>query len=541
VYEVNDVPKTQKEYQAVVEEICPESVYKLLSSPTYFPTKLKWQSQREMLFKLTGQVSDQEVAEGNEKFEALLKKLNGKSFDDYKAQIAAKKKKIKNEIDLIPARYNEVERNLPEKQDWKLIEDELSVMEKEYEELDGQISDKTKLQDKVAQERAAIQKEIYELDSKLEEIRRNHQSKLNAQKHEAQEKVFELERKIKTRNKQKAELQVEIKELDEELKTKEAKIKELREEWHKENAKTITFTETGDEFLCPTCKRRYDQVDVQKKQEELTRIFNITKTEALKSITEKGKKISGQTKELAKDIEDKSKLVDQYDTDLEKWRKEVDKLKGSEDTPSALPPAEEREDYKELQAKMQELSLKLSSPVETVDVEKLKERKKNLTPKIDELKGQLRDRETIAKGKERMAQLDKQQKELAQELAGYERDEFAMQEFTAARIRKVEAQVNSMFSVTKFKLFDQQINGQVVETCQATHDGVPYADLNTAMKVNVGLDIINTISKHFGISVPIFIDNRESVNDLVSVDAQLVNLIVTKDKKLIVEKSAAAA
>lgn len=79
----------------------------------------------------------------------------------------------------------------------------------------------------------------------------------------------------------------------------------------------------------------------------------------------------------------------------------------------------------------------------------------------------------------------------------------------------------------KFKLFDRQINGAINETCEATVNGVPYSSINNAAKINSGLDIINTLSKHLEKNIPVFIDNAEAVNELINVDSQIVKLYVT--------------
>ena len=64
---------------------------------------------------------------------------------------------------------------------------------------------------------------------------------------------------------------------------------------------------------------------------------------------------------------------------------------------------------------------------------------------------------------------------------------------------------------------------------------VPYADANRAAQINAGLDIINTITRHYGITAPVFIDNAEAVNELITCDSQVIRLLVSKDKTLRVE------
>jgi len=89
-----------------------------------------------------------------------------------------------------------------------------------------------------------------------------------------------------------------------------------------------------------------------------------------------------------------------------------------------------------------------------------------------------------------------------------------------------------MFNFVKFKLFETQINGGEVECCEILVDGIPYStNLNTGAKVNAGIDIVNTLSKHHSIQCPVFIDNIESCTSPLKMDSQQVKLIVNKEFK----------
>lgn len=64
-------------------------------------------------------------------------------------------------------------------------------------------------------------------------------------------------------------------------------------------------------------------------------------------------------------------------------------------------------------------------------------------------------------------------------------------------------------------------------------DGVSYVGLNNGAKINVGIDIINTLSRHYGVAVPLFVDNAESVTNLEYAATQVIRLVVSEsDKKL---------
>jgi hypothetical protein len=149
---------------------------------------------------------------------------------------------------------------------------------------------------------------------------------------------------------------------------------------------------------------------------------------------------------------------------------------------------------------------------------------------VEERKRKLAERELIAKSQKRIDELKEQQRTMANEIAQLEGLEFLMMEFTKAKIDAIEARVNGLFEIVRFKLFEQQVNGQEVETCVATVAGVPYPDLNNAMKINAGMDILKTISSYRNVFAPVFVDNAEAVTHLMHMPTQVVQLIVAKQE-----------
>lgn len=157
---------------------------------------------------------------------------------------------------------------------------------------------------------------------------------------------------------------------------------------------------------------------------------------------------------------------------------------------------------------------------------------------LDSLKTQLNTKGSKEKTENRITELGDQEKKLAQELANLEGTEFCIEQFQKAKMDTLEERINGRFSIVRFKMFEQQVNGGQSETCTTLIEGVPYADANTASKIAAGLDIINTLSDHYGVTAPIFIDNRESIIHIPESKSQIINLIVSaKHKKLTVGES----
>jgi hypothetical protein len=156
----------------------------------------------------------------------------------------------------------------------------------------------------------------------------------------------------------------------------------------------------------------------------------------------------------------------------------------------------------------------------------LEQRQIEIKSEIEILKTKLTDKFLIEKSENRIKELNDQLKTISAEIAQIERIEFQIEQFNNLKNKAIEKRVNEKFALVKFKMFNDQLNGGVEETCICTINGVPFADLNTASKINAGIDVINALQYHFNCQMPIFIDGRESVTEIIKTDAQVVSLVV---------------
>ena len=194
------------------------------------------------------------------------------------------------------------------------------------------------------------------------------------------------------------------------------------------------------------------------------------------------------------------------------------------------------EEYSTLKSKIEALEQEKNNCSNGTDVTViLKQERTQIQGQIDEVKKVLNDKQHIENAKKRVTELKQEQKELAQKVAECEKVIFLLEEFMRAKMDLLSNAINSKFKLVNWKLFDMQINGGMKETCELTLKGVPYSDLNSAGKTQAGLDIINTLSDIYEVTAPIFIDNREGVNEIPEMKAQVINLIVSKDTEIKVE------
>ena len=136
----------------------------------------------------------------------------------------------------------------------------------------------------------------------------------------------------------------------------------------------------------------------------------------------------------------------------------------------------------------------------------------------------------------RVKELSDQERTLSAEFEDLERQLYLTDQFVRTKVTMLEEKINSRFKLARFKLFEEQINQGLSETCVVTSNGVPYPSMNNAARINIGLDICNTLSEHFGKEIPIWIDNKEAVSELLDTKSQQIRLIVSeKDKTLRIE------
>lgn len=530
----NNVPMSLKEWNEKISNICSEQVFKFITNPKYFVSQ-KPDVQRAMLFRMAGELSDADIAAGNDDFSALLASLTGKTMEEYKKEIQAKKRRIKAEIEAIPERIDERKRDISalSEYDYPAIEASIKDKQDKVAKIEAEMLDLSKKNEAISQKRSEAIKELGQLKERKLRLEYEIKEKVTAdyraaisKKNDIQSKISDLERNIQSLSNRRNGLKRTIEECT-------SYREKLIAEWKSINASAITFNE--NDFVCPTCKRPLDIDDIEKKQQEMTENFNLAKSSRLAENNHKGQ-------ENKKKMQEAEAEIISIDSEIKKASEDIEKLKSAEEyainlvEPDAYPVIEGNTEYQKLSEEISSKEKALEgSSTNNVDISSQKQELSLLKSEIDSLKRTLANRETITRNTQRIGELEAQYKEGAQELADLERIEFTMAAFNKARIEAIDKRINGMFSLVKFKMYEQQINGGEIETCEAVVNGIPYSGQNNAMQINMGIDIINAICKFEGITAPIFIDNAESVNEFIPSQSQVIKLVVTTDNELSIQ------
>ena len=562
-YEIDGYPKSEADFKAYVSELSQsEDMFKLLTNPQYF-SSLKWKEQRDILIKLIAEVSDVELAkemfDENAYAESLIEELEkAPSTDDIRAKFSKALSEWKKKQAEIPVRIDEAEKS---KVDVDTAEQELlkTDLERQIKEIELQMKSSSKVIDDLEQQKFELQFEVNDCKRKANESLIKERRSLDDRKDEATIKFNDLHKQI-------TKLESEIVEKKKRIHALESEKAELGKQYMSEKEKA--FDETPylfDEFkwkfdesttVCSLCGQRlpedkieqlktdFEEKKAKAKEDAAERLktiresFNNQKVAELNRIASLGTDKKSEIEIMKSDIEDaEKKLPELREQETEQMKIKNECIKKLSELPEEAD-LSTNDDYKVLMKKDTDLQSQIDSArANSIDTSELGSKKLELEAALEDAKTIIAQAAKNVEIDERIAQLQAEQKEIGQKVADQEQMLYLLEEFIRFKLDKISDSINSHFKTVNFKLFEMQLNGGMKDCCECTVNGVPYSTLNSGHRIVAGLDIIRSLIELYGMSVPIFVDNAESLNEfnVPVMDAQLILLSVSEDKQLKVE------
>lgn len=537
-YSVDGVPVKKKDFDSKVAEIAKEDAFKLLTSPSFFNEQVHWQDRRKLLLEVCGDIGDAEVISSDKKLEALPKILNGKSLEDHRKIIQSKQAAINKELKEIPARIDEVQRGLPDTSGLsrEVLEVELASLKKQQQAKQQEI---IRIQNggEVAQQ----QKLLREVESRLLDIQNQFKSENQDRSFEKKSQLQKLQLQIQSIDHSLTDAQNRITHSKNVIAENEKDMELLRQRMLEAHQAEFEYKGATD---CPTCGQELPADKVAEAKEKAEADFNRSKSKTLEHYRAEGLGFKEANEKFESTIKALQEQIEKLTVEKEAASKQVASLQADidgmvhADTPDITARADYQKATQEKEAILQQIAsletqqqgvIKNLQVEANVIVQDVLARERNLV-KLDQSES----------GRQRVKELTAQEEKLGAEYERLQGELFLTEEFIRTKVNLLEERINSKFKMARFKLFEQQINGGVNECCETMYQGVPYSGgLNNAARINVGLDIINTLSEHFGFRAPIFVDNAEAVTQLIETSAQVISLVVSaEDKALRVESTA---
>ena len=518
-YYVDGVPCKKNAFNDKVNELVSEDTFRMLTSVNHFASQISWQDRRAVLFQVAGVMDDAQILATNEVFAPLVESMGKLSLEDYKKKLLAEKKKFVGAKTEIPARISECQKTIEDVQglDFAKAKAQVDALQATLNGLSEQIV-AIEHDNAADQKRLEIGRAQLEL-SKLEnenKAYRNQQTAGNVNVHGLNIRLTALQTQVDKKK-------VAIEKESEYIASCDKYIARAREQWISVN---------GEAFIggtCVTCGQTLPADKLQKAKEA----FETRKKKRLSEIMDG----ANGYKESKTQAEDRFKRtvdeVAQVEAEIEDLKAQIAAGEAAKVEPVDMDDYAERKAA--IKATMQTLSEELADmTMATADVvKKLRDEKTEIQAAMSQQMAIVNKESLLDYSRQRVESLREDARNAAECLEAIEKMLYLMDEYSRYKTRFVEDSINGCFRIARFRLFREQANGGIEDRCDVVHEGVPYISVNNGMKINLGIDIINTLSMAYGVKVPLFVDNAESVTQLEHCGSQIIRLVVSEhDKEL---------
>ena len=526
-YFINDVPKTLKDFNAYLD--VDMNVFKMCSNVNAFLNQ-KPAEMREYLFGLVGDVTDLDIASQKAELAELVPLLNKYTVEELSAMNKATKTKITKDLPILDGQIKEKERDIQLKQGI-----EVSDLELQKNSLKVQIADCVAKQtdnDKLMAEYDKASSDI--LNLKFEQgdlLRKANEDNIKARREiedkisEKKDYLFNIADTIQKNNSEIYGYQNDI-----ESGTRERN--RLADVWNK--IKEEKFDENT--AVCPTCHRELPTEEI----ESLRSSFEKTKADRLAKVEKDGLEVKADIDNARDMIPKLEKCNKDNIANQKKLEKEVADLeKQLSELPQEID-VSATEEYKALEQQIaeKEEAMHKANDISAVKAE-LKAQETALRQQLAECESQTAKSDTAA-DEQRLEELKQTRIDSEQNKANAEKILDLLDELDKAKNEALTEAVNSHFGLVKWQLFEYAKNGNYKSCCIPTVDekSILTTMSNKGNRILGRVDICNSIQKISGISVPIILDDSESLDEenqkkvAEMVDSQLIMLIVNDSEKL---------
>lgn len=526
-YYINDVRKNLKDFNAYLD--VDMNVFKMCSNVNAFLNQ-KPAEMREYLFGLVGDVTDVDIASQKAELAELVPLLEKYTTEELSAMNKATKTKITKDLPILDGQIKEKERDIQLKQAIQISDLELQKNSLK-EQIDSCIAKETD-NDKLLAEYDKASSDILNLKFELSDMSRKANEDNVKARREIEDKISDKQFLVRQTEKTISETERYIELSKQTIESITGYLNAERKKWMEENNRQ--FDENS--LICPYCGNEYSE----DKKEQLRADFKKHKADTLKAITDNGNLYADRLSKERKTLADLEAELPQHkeslamlNTAITELEKQLAELPQEIDVTSS-------EEYKELEQKIveKEEAMHKANDISTIKTE-LKAQETALRKQLAECESQIAKSDTAA-DEQRLEELRQTRIDSEQNKANAERILDLLDELDKAKNEALTEAVNSHFGLVKWQLFTYTKSGGYKSCCIPTVDGKSILTTmsNKGNRILGRVDICNSIQKISGISVPIILDDSESLDEenqkkvYEMVDSQLIMLIVNDSEKL---------
>lgn len=528
-YSINDVPKTLKDFNTYFE--LDMNVWKMCTSVNAFLGQ-KTADMRSYLFSLVAEVTDIQVASSNKDLKKLVPLLEKYKAEELLAMNKATKSKVSKDLPIVKGQIKEKERDIQIKSDVDVSD--LELLRNSLKEQIKENTDKQTNADRMMEECSKVQDEIMKLKFDLSGLQNKANEELIAASAEISKKIADVMNIKRATETYISEAKRQIATCKDNVDVLNRKRNAYAEEWKTVNSEQ--FDE--DTTICPTCGRKL----ATSKITSLRNDFEGNKKNRLDDITAKGMDCKSQIDKNNDRINELEAELDKLQIQLDEADQRLEELNKKADSQPTFVDISDTEEYKAIQYKIAERE-EYAEKLSFGDIRaELKAKENNLRQKLADCEGDIAKSDTTA-DEERLSDLKNHKADMEQSKTDCEKILDLLDELDKAKNELLTDQINSHFSLVRWKLFDNAKNGNYKSVCIPMVDGKSILTTmsNKGNRILGRIDICKALQKISGINCPIWLDdsenldssNQSKVADMV--DSQLIMLLVNDSKELKVE------
>lgn len=526
-YFINDVPKTLKDFNAYLD--VDMNVFKMCSNINAFLNQ-KPAEMREYLFGLVGDVTDLDIASQKAELAELVPLLNKYTVEELSAMNKATKTKITKDLPILDGQIKEKERDIQIKQGINT-----SDLELQKNSIKEQIADCVAKQtdnDKLLAEYDKASADILDLKFKQGDLSRKANEENIKVRRDIEDKIADKKFLVKQTEKTIADTESRVVSSEKVIENIKGCLQVERDKWKEENERKFD----DSSLICPYCGNEYKE----DKKEQLKADFAKHKADNLKAITDNGNMYKERLDKEKATLESLKAELPQHRESLEMLNTAIADLeKQLSELPQEID-ATSTEEYKALEQQIaeKEQAMHKANDISSVKAE-LKAQENDLRQQLSECERKIAESNT-EKDEQRLEELRAEQRTQEQNKTNAEKILDLLDELDKAKNETLSNRINSHFSLVKWKLFELNKSGGYKSGCIPTVNGKSILTTmsNKGNRILGRVDICNSIQKISGMSVPIILDDSESLDSTNQkkvaemVDSQLIMLIVDDSEKL---------
>lgn len=420
-YFVNENKYTQKDFKAFVDDLCKESLFKAITTPSYFPS-LPAEDQRNLLTKMVGKTTDEDLAGDNEDFKGLLQELSGTDLQKFREQLRYRIGELKKEIEQIPSRINENTEELKaleaSKPNFDFTRKRIKEIETGIENIDNELADLSRTVDTEFNERTKERTEINKLKNRMQAIVQSYQDKNTTEERKHKKTIDDAKYEIDVTERAIRNAKAAVEDGQAQLNKIAIASEDFKKRWV--ILDQTAFSWDNNQEICPTCHQHLPQDDIDRMKEEMEGNFNDNKSKQFDALEEEAARI----KKRKSDAEATIKNAQDKLGKLEQQHKEQEAaLQKAQESKPTLTYHTDDEEYQQLQMDVnaRTAALEARTEEETSDTKvkqeaTLKQRKAEQNRLRDELRDELAKEQRITDKQNRIKELENRQQTLNQQL-----------------------------------------------------------------------------------------------------------------------------